>query len=307
MVDLSVLLVASRPRGLLALIAALLFLGCAPAGTVAKRTDLFRRERLELPGHPWGYLPYLVLTPENLHERERWPLLVFLHGSGERGRDLDLVMKEGLPWLLKDRSRFPFIVAAPQCPEKEEWSTSAVRTLLDDLASRWPIDPDRVSLTGLSAGGSAALELAAESTGQIAAVVAVSIDSGPRNPCALTGTAVWILHNQGDERIPVRTPKRIAREIEQCGADVRLTIYPSRGHDAWTYTYGRWDLYEWLLAARRRAGGIPVTSPRSSGVHPVRHHLGDPRSREESRFLEHQVPVVGRPRHVLLPLERAVT
>ncbi len=217
-------------------------------------------EALRLPGHRWRTIRYLQFVPKSAEGTTvRWPLILFLHGAGERGNDLKDVEREGLPWLLKDRNEFPFLVVAPQCPFPEEWSLPALDALLDHLLATLPVDPSRVYATGLSAGGSAALDLAAARPGRIAAVVAVSIDRGPSNPCRLRSVPVWIIHNRGDERIPWRRASRVARELEGCGGEVRLEIRLEEGHDAWTRAYGDRAIYDWLLAHRSPA---PASSSR---------------------------------------------
>jgi predicted peptidase len=95
------------------------------------------------------------------------------------------------------------------------------------------------------------VELAVRHPEKIAAVATVSASEVPPDLCGMKDVAVWIFHNVGDEHVPSARAKRLARELEQCGGEVRLTIYPREGHDAWTETYRRQDLYEWFLRHRR--------------------------------------------------------
>ena len=253
----------SGPPALLAL--GVVLSACAPPPRAAPLPSRQKEEALRLPGHRWRRIRYLQFVPKSAEgTTERWPLILFLHGAGERGNDLRDVEREGLPWLLKDRNEFPFLVVAPQCPFPEEWSLVALDALLDHVLTTLPVDRSRIYATGLSAGGAAALDLAAARPGRIAAVVAVSINRGPSNPCRLRSVPVWIIHNRGDERIPWRRASRVARELEGCGGEVRLTIRPEEGHDAWTRAYGERAIYDWLLEHR---SPDPVDSSRNGLAH----------------------------------------
>lgn len=128
--------------------------------------------------------------------------------------------------------------------------------------TRYPVDPERVSVAGLSSGGEAALELAAARPGQVAVAVAACVSAVPAEPCRLRGVAVRLFHNAGDGRIPVRTARRAHRDLLDCGVESHLTIYPAEGHDAWTAAFGSRELYD-FLSTRRRAAGAALPPRRS--------------------------------------------
>ncbi|HUG20786.1 MAG TPA: phospholipase, partial [Planctomycetaceae bacterium] len=96
---------------------------------------------------------YLLSLPTDYESKEAWPLVLFLHGAGERGNDLELVKKHGPPKLIAAGKEFPFIVVSPQCPENRWWEPIELVALLDDVSSRHKVDPDRIYVTGLSMGG----------------------------------------------------------------------------------------------------------------------------------------------------------
>lgn len=195
---------------------------------------------------------YLLYKPEDYAAgSEPWPLIVFLHGRGERGDDLSLVEREALPWLLKSLRSFPFLVVSPQCPSGHAWSVETLGELLVEVLQLYRVDTGRVSVMGLSDGATAALNLAASDPGRFAAAVAIAPQGGPADPCRLRTVPVWIFHNSGDKRIPVGRSRKLARALEACGGEVQLTVYPQEGHDAWTDTFGREDLYAWLLKQHR--------------------------------------------------------
>src|SRR5690606_26245533 len=105
-------------------------------------------------------LNYLLYLPKNYEEQEAWPLLLFLHGAGERGDDLELVKVHGPPKLIAQGMEFSFIVVSPQCPKEQSWEAYRLRALLDDLEKNYKVDPDRIYVTGLSMGGFGTWQLA---------------------------------------------------------------------------------------------------------------------------------------------------
>jgi predicted peptidase len=198
----------------------------------------------------------LYLPPEYADDSKRWPLVLFLHGAGERGSDLSVLGRTGLTRLAATRT-FPFILVAPQAPEGEIWSSPALATLLDRLATELRVDPGRVYLTGLSMGGFGAWELATSYPERFAAVVSISAGGNPVPACRLRDVPVWLIHGREDDVIPVEGSEVLARRLRACGAPVRLTVYPDAGHDAWTRTYEHPDFLKWLLAQRRTRSAAP--------------------------------------------------
>ncbi|HEV8578692.1 MAG TPA: PHB depolymerase family esterase [Thermoanaerobaculia bacterium] len=196
---------------------------------------------------------YLLYLPDGYDDAGKtWPLVLFLHGSGERGPELDHLAQQGLPKLTAKRS-FPFILVAPQVPAGEVWSTDVLTALLDDLQSRLRIDPDRVYLTGLSMGAFGAWDLAISAPDRFAALVVISGGGNPVEVCRLKDVPVWIVHGRKDDVIPVSWAEELGRRLERCSGRVKVTIYPDAGHDAWSRTYEDPAFYDWLMAQRRPA------------------------------------------------------
>ncbi|MDQ5859276.1 MAG: dienelactone hydrolase family protein [Acidobacteriota bacterium] len=195
---------------------------------------------------------YLLHLPPAHENESAWPLILFLHGGGERGEDLSLVRREGLPRILENVPDFPFVVVSPQETVARRWTPDSLVNLLDEAAAKHRADPARVYATGLSSGAVSALELAAAHPERIAAVAVVSPNRLPPDVCRLKEVPVWIFHNSGDTRIPAGRIRRFERTLRACGGDVRVTIYDRARHDAWTETYDRRDLYEWFLKHRVR-------------------------------------------------------
>jgi predicted peptidase len=204
----------------------------------------------------------LLHLPAAYGSRSDWPVILFLHGAGERGSDLALVAREGLPRILETLPDFPFVVVSPQEERNRRWTPDALAALVDDVAARFRVDASRVYVTGLSTGATAALDLAIRHPEKVAAVAAVTATSIPRGLCGMKDVPVWIFNNGGDERVPASRARKLARDLERCGrhGEVKVTIYPREGHDAWTETYRHKDLYDWMLHHRKR-----VPAPRARG------------------------------------------
>ena len=200
-------------------------------------------------------LSYLIARPSSGPPSRGWPLVLFLHGVGERGDDLTLVARYALPRLIEQGRDFPFVVVSPQCPAGQRWTDrlADLGRLLDELQRRLSIDRDRVSVTGLSMGGEGAWALAAAYPGRFAAVAPVCGRADPTQAPRLRGVAVWAFHGQRDETVPATHTIDMVAAIEASGGRARATIYPELGHDCWDAAYATGELYEWLLECRRPA------------------------------------------------------
>jgi predicted peptidase len=209
---------------------------------------------------------YLLYLPAGFQTRgnRKYPLLIFLHGSGEAGHDLEKLKVNGPPKIVESRRDFPFIVASPQTPSSEEgFDYAMLDGLLDELLERLPIDPDRVYLTGLSLGGEWTYAWASANPGRIAAIAPVSGTWTPEVACRLKSVPVWAFHGARDDVVPIEGDKAMVDAINACGGDAKLTVYPDTGHDAWTQAYADEELYAWLLRHRRAAPGRPTTVDQS--------------------------------------------
>ena len=217
-----------------------------------------------------GALPYVLYVPRTYDPTRRWPLIVFLHGSGECGTDGSRQLAQGLPReLVWNPDRWPFIVLIPQKPsEGSEWEQFEleVMTMLAETRRELNLDPDRLIVTGLSQGGHGAWVLGARHPELWAAVVPVcgygaarlapeGVFTGTSRDLAagLGHTPVWAFHGDADDVVPVRETRAIVSALEDAGAHPRVTIYPGVGHGSWERAYGEPELPRWLLAQRRRA------------------------------------------------------
>ncbi len=201
-------------------------------------------------------LPYLICLPRGYEQEGRaWPLLLFLHGSGERGSNLRLVATHGPPQQVEEGRQFPFILVSPQCPAGHWWSFTTLDLLLREIVARYAVDENRIYVTGLSMGGFATWTLAMEFPDRFAAIVPISGGGIPHRARLLTNLPIWAFHGAKDPIIPLAYSQEMVNAVNAAGGDATLTIYPDAGHDAWTETYNNPDLYEWLLHQRLQSGG----------------------------------------------------
>ncbi len=197
-------------------------------------------------------LEYLVALPDGYEDGDQsWPLLLFLHGAGERGDDLSRVAVHGPTRRVAEGERFPFILVAPQAPEGTWWDARELGALLDEVERAYRVDPDRVMVTGLSMGGFGAWSLAEAFPDRFAAVAPVCGGGTPGRVCAAADVPIWAFHGALDDVVPVERSLEMVQRLRRCGGHVRLTLYPDAGHDSWTETYANPALYDWLLAQRR--------------------------------------------------------
>jgi len=207
---------------------------------------------------------YLLFLPKgyNPEGRERWPLMLFLHGAGERGTNLAKVAVHGPPKLVKERPSFPFIVVSPQCPDGETWSNDVLLGLLDDVVSNYKVDTNRIYVTGLSMGGYGTWSLATRAPERFAAVAPICgggetirvLLTSRQNSAALKSLGVWAFHGAKDPVVPLEESERMVNALKKVGAkDVKLTVYPEAQHDSWTEAYKNEELYKWLLGHSRAA------------------------------------------------------
>ncbi|MEZ6121754.1 MAG: prolyl oligopeptidase family serine peptidase [Planctomycetaceae bacterium] len=191
---------------------------------------------------------YLLSLPKNYDSQEKWPLMLFLHGAGERGTDLQLVKKHGPPRLIAEGKEFPMIVVSPQCAPNVWWEPIELTALLDDLESRYKIDPNRIYVTGLSMGGFGTWRLAAHTPDRFAAIAPICGGGEPNWARRISKIPTWVFHGAKDRAVPLERSQQMVDALKRAGAEPRLTIYPEAEHDSWTETYNNSEFYEWLLS-----------------------------------------------------------
>ena len=216
------------------------------------------------PGVQLGYspeakvrLPYLLFLPEEygMEADKKWPLILFLHGAGERGDDLDLLREYGPAKEAEKNPEFPFICVSPQCPDGEIWLSllEALKSLLDQVVSSYSVDPDRIYLTGFSLGGFGAWAMAMIYPESFAAVTPICGGGMVSGIEKMKDIPVWAFHGEDDESVPVEASRSMVKALQEAGGQAKLIVYPGVEHDSWSQTYENPELYEWFLRQRRVA------------------------------------------------------
>lgn len=196
---------------------------------------------------------YLLYLPKGHGEDKsrKWPVIVFLHGSGERGSDLEKVKIHGPPKLIAKGQELPFIVVSPQCPDRQRWSPPLLSGMLDEVIAKNCVDQDRIYLTGLSMGAFATWDWAMAEPERFAALVPICGEGEARVAKSLKHIPIWMFHGAKDLGVPVAGSQVMYDALKQAGGDPKLTIYPDLAHDCWTVTYDNPELYKWLLEQKR--------------------------------------------------------
>ena len=200
---------------------------------------------------------YLLSLPEGYDAAvtKRWPLILFLHGAGERGTNLWLVAKHGPPKI--DLAKKEFIIVSPLCPAGKIWSNDLLLALLDDIEARYLVDTKRVYLTGLSMGGFGTWSLGLSHPEKFAAIAPICGGGEIITPlladkAKLASLPVWAFHGAKDPIVPLAESEHMVNHLKKQGvSDVKLTIYPDAQHDSWTETYANPELFEWFLKHSR--------------------------------------------------------
>jgi predicted peptidase len=211
---------------------------------------------------------YLLFLPKGYRAKasasKRWPLMLFLHGAGERGNDIWKVAVHGPPKVVKEKPDLPFIIVSPQCPVGKRWDNDTLLALLDDIIAKHRVDTNRVYLTGLSMGGYGTWSLAVAYPERFAAIAPICgggetievLLAGTKRKEAFQSLGIWAFHGAKDPVVKVEESERMIAAFKKAGCkDVQLTVYPEAQHDSWTESYNNPALYEWFLKHERKPTG----------------------------------------------------
>lgn len=261
-----------RP-GVVGLGALVLMVAPLAADDAARSAFESRTVNVEEAGRPVEFR-FRLLRPEPLDPAARYPVILFLHGAGERGTDNELQLKFLPTWLAEPELRRdrPCYVVAPQCREQHAWSVldwetkqaaalpespttdlaAAIAAIEAVLATEPGVDPDRVLLTGLSMGGYGSWDLAARMPERFAAVVPICGGGDAATAPRLVGLPIWCFHGESDPVIPADHSQAMITAIKAVGGTPIFSVLPGVGHDSWTPAYRNPAVLDWLFAQRRR-------------------------------------------------------
>jgi lysophospholipase L1-like esterase/dienelactone hydrolase len=216
-------------------------------------------------------LGYRLLSPKNYDKAQKYPLVVFLHGAGERGDDNAAQLRHGAPLFAKPevRDKYPCFVFAPQCPNEQTWSavkgwtdpvsyseepkpaTKLALGAIDSLMKEFSIDPDRVYVTGLSMGGFGTWDLISREPNRWAAAAPICGGGDPARIGVAKGIALWAFHGMKDPTVPVVRSQEMVAALKAAGGQPLYSEYPYVSHDSWSTAYGEPMLLPWMFAQRR--------------------------------------------------------
>lgn len=220
-----------------------------------------RRLRIDARGQAPD-ISCLIYLPESYDSQQdkSWPFVLFLHGSSQRGDDIERVRECGVPRLIEDGTDFPFIMAAPQCPEEQSWNTETLLRLLDHLKSEFNVDEDRIYVTGFELGAYATWDLATTAPDTLAAIVPFGGHPSDlkfiENTDWLKKLHVWSFYNENDKSTEFDRTKAVLSNLWRNGGygrQTKLTDSNEPSADAWTRAYTAADVFSWMLAQNRRS------------------------------------------------------
>jgi len=198
---------------------------------------------------------YVVFVPHDYIGDKEYPLILFLHGAGERGDDGEKPVKQGIGNAIKFKGgekKFPFFVVFPQCSAKGTWKAGGpdadrALAILDEVQVRYKIDPKRVYLTGLSLGGMGTWSLAAAHPERWAAIVPICGGGDAKTAEKIKNIPCWIFHGDADKAVNVEKSREMKKALETAGGKPHYTEYEGVGHNSWDKAYATKELYEWML------------------------------------------------------------
>ncbi|MES2437699.1 MAG: dienelactone hydrolase family protein [Verrucomicrobiota bacterium] len=210
---------------------------------------------------------YRWSQPEKMEAGKTYPLILFLHGAGERGTDNAAQLKHGVGSILNGAAKLdqPVFLIAPQCPKERYWSPfsfetgrltepksansllEAILDLTEEIAKTQPVDGKRFYVTGISMGGFATWDLLGRVPGRIAAAIPVCGGGEPAMAGRFDSVPIWAFHGEADSIVPVKGTREMVTALEKAGGRIKSTFYPGVDHDSWTRTYNDPEVIRWLL------------------------------------------------------------
>jgi len=215
-----------------------------------------QEDRIEVEVKETRALDYLIAMPEGYDaEGDAVPLLLFLHGAGERGNDLNKVKMHGPPKMVERGHKFNAVIVSPQCPADSWWpqQTDMLIALIDKIEAQHNIDTPRIYVTGLSMGGYGTFALCARQPNRFAAAVPICGGGDYFEARQLSTLPMWVFHGEADRVVPVEESKRMVRIMNQAGGkQAKLTVYEGVGHNSWDKAYADQTMWAWLFEQKRK-------------------------------------------------------
>ncbi|MBM3964029.1 MAG: phospholipase [Planctomycetes bacterium] len=244
-----------------------------PAATAPNPDPYKAFEPREFVGTNGKPLKYRLIKPVGYKPGKKYPLVLFLHGAGERGNDNAAQLKHAAKDLCSPelRSKYPAYVLAPQCPNNKKWSEvdwskdaselpespsdsmQTIKELLDDMVENAGIDRNRIYITGLSMGGYGTWDAIARYPNFFAAAAPICGGGDPKTVNKFRSLPIWCFHGAKDPVVRVGRSREMVEALKAVGSPIQYTEYPDLQHDSWTKTYANSEFYDWLFAQRRES------------------------------------------------------
>jgi len=196
-------------------------------------------------------IAHKIYVPEDYNEDVDLPLLIFLHGAGERGEDLDMLDIHGPPMRVKNGENFPFVIISPLCPKGSYWDDfdmqKSVKELIEKTKEDYAIDKNRIYMTGLSMGGFGTWAYAMNFPEELAAIAPICGGGKIWRTSRITDIPIWAFHGTDDAVVPYDYSTSLVDAVNEQGGNAKLTSYDNVGHLSWIEPYGTDSLYNWFL------------------------------------------------------------
>ena len=223
-------------------------------------------------------LPYRLLLPQNFDNNKKYPLIIVLHGSGERGSDNEKQLIHGGALFLKEenRNKYPAIVVFPQCQDKNFWSNTQfifnergergmyflnggepsvpmklLMALTENLQKQFKVRQDQIYVMGLSMGGMGTFEVVNRMPYTFAAALPICGGANPSTAAKLKGTKWWVFHGAKDDVVAPKLSEDMVKAMKRNSVDVKFTLYPNANHNSWDSAFAEPDLLKWMFAQKR--------------------------------------------------------
>ena len=234
------------------------------SGWADKKPDLEKLLEAKTFTQGKASLSYRLLQPATIDKEKTYPLVIFLHGAGERGKDNKAQLKHGVGDFASEErmKKSPCFLIAPQCPTGRHWAISdkgsadaepgqLVLDLIEKTCKELPIDRKRIYLTGLSMGGYGTWDLMARKPDLFAAGIPVCGGGDEKKADKLVKIPLWVFHGDKDAAVKVERSRNMVAAIKKAGGKPDYTEYPGVGHDSWSRTYSDAKVLDWLFAQKK--------------------------------------------------------
>lgn len=247
-----------------------IFLLMVSFSVIAQEQEAFKKEHFIKDADT---LNYRILFPKDFSEEKEYPVVLFLHGAGERGSDNQSQLTHGGELFMKNQEEFPGIVIFPQAPKDDYWakvevnrdtvpfqfdfmnkkpatkSLQLVIDLMDVMTSKKYVNKERIYVGGLSMGGMGTFELIYKKPDMFAAAFAICGGANPEiTKDYPKGFNIWLFHGKKDDVVPSKHSEEMARAINHYGGNAKLSLYQEDNHNSWDSTFAEPDLLPWLFS-----------------------------------------------------------